>query len=130
MQGVYFETQRWLIEKLFGWRGDTFEIDRFRSHYHRNDTQIVACEGADIGWMTIVRSDDAVDLHSIYLGPAWQRRGIGTFLITQLIDEATIAGKPLTLSTAKINPALQLYTRLGFRRIGEDEFKLYLRCSR
>lgn len=34
--------------------------------------------------------------------------------------------KPLTLSTAKINPARRLYEGLGFTVVGESEFKVFM----
>ena len=123
---TYFDTQRWLIEKLFGWRGDDIEAERFRSHYHQRDTEIISVNGADIGWITVVRSPDSIDLHSIYLAAPWQRLGIGTSLVSRLIDEAKATNKPLTLSTAKANPARRLYERMGFSPIREDRFKVYL----
>jgi ribosomal protein S18 acetylase RimI-like enzyme len=41
------------------------------------------------------------------------------------MGEARAAKVPLTLSTAKINPASQLYERLGFRVVSEGEYKFY-----
>lgn len=29
VESIYFETQRWIIETLFGWRGDEFERSKF-----------------------------------------------------------------------------------------------------
>lgn len=40
--------------------------------------------------------------------------------------EAKDAGIPLTLSTAKINPAVRLYERLSFTTTASDEYKLYM----
>lgn len=126
VEDVYFATQRWLIEALFGWRGDAFEKVKFAEFYDRPHTQIILEDGSSIGWWTVVRNDDAIELGQIYLAPARQRRGIGTLLITQLLDEAQKQEKRLTLSTAKINPALSLYKRLGFFQVSETEFKIYL----
>ncbi|MGA7094137.1 MAG: hypothetical protein WBW87_05590 [Candidatus Cybelea sp.] len=43
-----------------------------------------------------------------------------------LIAEAKGADLPLTLRTAKINPATKLYERLGFTAMGSDKYKVYL----
>lgn len=66
---------------------------------------------------------------SPYIVPEAQGAGVGTLLIQQLIDEAQKTDNALTLGTAKINPALRLYTRLGFRPEREDEYKVYLRYA-
>jgi ribosomal protein S18 acetylase RimI-like enzyme len=44
----------------------------------------------------------------------------------QLMTEANAANKPLTLSTAKSNPARKLYKRPGFTEVGESQFKVYM----
>jgi len=54
-----------------------------------------------------------------------RNHGIGSSLIRQLMGEARAAKVPLTLSTAKINLASQLYERLGFRVVSEGEYKFY-----
>lgn len=42
---VFFATQRWIIERLFGWRGDEFEHRRFMEHYHPEITAIIMADG-------------------------------------------------------------------------------------
>ncbi|HEY1977379.1 MAG TPA: GNAT family N-acetyltransferase [Candidatus Baltobacteraceae bacterium] len=130
VESVYFETQRWIIEKLFGWRGDDFEKDRFLSHYHESDTSIVVVDGQDAGWICVRQEEEALHLHSIYLLSAFQKRGIGTSLIRQVIEDARAKRMPLTVSTAKINPARHLYERLGFAVSSESEFKVFMEYRR
>jgi ribosomal protein S18 acetylase RimI-like enzyme len=127
IERVYFETQRWITEALFGRRGDDFERAKFAESYDANNTRVIVVAGADAGWLTVQRST-AIHLESIYLTPGKQRIGIGTALIRGLIEEARAAGKTLKLSTAKINPARNLYERLGFVVVSEDEYKVYMKC--
>jgi ribosomal protein S18 acetylase RimI-like enzyme len=126
IESLYFETQRPIIEELFGWRGDDFERQRFAETYSEANTVIVTVDDRRVGWLTINRRPDAITLEQIYVSPAWQNQGIGSFLIRQLIEEAQAAKVPLKLSTAKINRARRLYERLGFRVVGESAFKLYM----
>ena len=125
VEGVYFETQRWLIEALFGWRGDEVEQAKFSESYDAEHTSIVVLAGEDIGWLT-VRQGEYVEVEAIYLKADQQRKGIGTELLERLIQEAEAGHVSLNLSTAKINPARRLYERLGFAVVREDEFKVYL----
>ncbi len=108
---MYFGTQRWLIEKLFGWRGDDFERRRLSEILDLAVTSIVLVDGND--------------LEQIYLSPPWQNRGVGSLLIRQLIEEAQRHRVPLRLSTAKISPARRLYERLGFVEVAQSEHKIY-----
>lgn len=126
VERVYFETQRWLIEKLFGWRGDAVERAKFDEFYDEQQTHIVQDGGRDVGWLTVLREPDRIEIDSLYIAPEQQNGGLGTFLLQQLIAESEESQKSLTLSTAKINPARRLYERLGFVAVGESEFKVYM----
>lgn len=125
-EAVYFETQRWLIEELFGRRGDEVESAKFAAFYRQDETSIIVVRGEDAGWMTVVRSGDAIELDGIYILPQFQRLGFGTALIRGLMLQASLEGKPLRLSTAKINPARALYRRLAFQETKEDRYKVYM----
>jgi hypothetical protein len=39
VESVYFATQRWLIEELFGWRGDDVERTKFAEFYDEQNTE-------------------------------------------------------------------------------------------
>lgn len=126
VESVYFETQRWIIEALFRWRGDEVERAKFSQSYDPNNTQVIEVDGEDAGWLTVQRVREHIQLDSIYLTRKWQGIGIGTALIRGLIAEANEAQVPLRLSTAKINPSRLLYERLGFVVTGKDDYKVYM----
>lgn len=100
---VYFETQRHIIEALFGWRGDEAEERKFVEFYDAANTVILSTDGQDIGWMTVQRFSNHMHLDSIYLAERKQNQGIGTSIIRDLMRECAEANVPLRLSTAKIN---------------------------
>ena len=126
IEAVYFETQRWIIERLFGWRGYEVERAKFEESYSERESEIVVLDGGDVGWLSVRRDATAIDIDAIYLLPAAQKRGIGTALVREVIGEARASGLPLTVSTAKINPARSLYERLGFVATHESEFKVFM----
>jgi predicted acetyltransferase len=122
---VFFETQRGIIESLFGWRGDDAELAQFDESLDITNTSIIVADGEYAGWITVQRAEH-IELDGIYLKPTMQRRGIGTALIRALIAEAQTTCKPLRLSTAKINPARRLYERIGFIDVSETEYKVFM----
>lgn len=126
VERVYFETQRWIIERLFGWRGDAFERCKFEEFYDERHTQIIEVDDEPAGWMTVLYEPERIEIDSIYLAKEYQNMGIGSKLLWGIIAQAEAAGKPVTLSTAKINPAKKLYERLGFVTVGENEFKAFM----
>jgi ribosomal protein S18 acetylase RimI-like enzyme len=58
-----------------------------------------------------------------------QRKGIGTCVIKTILASGRQRSQPVTLAVMKINPAVALYERLGFRITHEDEHKLYMRAE-
>lgn len=128
IERVYFETQRWIIEALFGWRGNDVESELFAEQYDAANTSIIVVDGEDAGWLTVQRGAD-IYLHSIYLAPKRQRHGIGTQLLQQLLDDGLEHGITVRLDTARINPARRLYERLGFTIVREDRFKVYMQSG-
>jgi len=125
VEDVYFETQRWIIEALFGWRGDGVEREKFRESYDVDNTNIILAGGVSVGWWTVQRSTSEIHLAAIYLLSSHQGQGIGSGVIRDLMAEADKACVPIRLSTAAINPARGLYARLGFLLTHEDRYKAY-----
>ena len=56
----------------------------------------------------------------IAVAASHRNRGIGTELLGRLIAEATAVTLPLTIHVEQMNPAMRLYERLGFRKVGEN----------
>jgi ribosomal protein S18 acetylase RimI-like enzyme len=78
------------------------------------DLRIVLVAGEPVGRLTVVRGAGELRLADIALLPAWRNAGLGTALIQQVLAEAALCGLPLRLQVALGNPAIRLYTRLGF----------------
>jgi ribosomal protein S18 acetylase RimI-like enzyme len=129
VERVFFTTQRWIIERLFGWRGDQFEHRRFRENHDVRTAQIAVVEGENAGWIDVTQRDDGIEIRGIYLLPAFQNRGVGTKILKDVIARGNAEGVPVRLSVAKINPARRLYERLGFAITDESEFKFYMELS-
>ena len=62
-----------------------------------------------------------VQILNIAIHPDWRRRGIGRELVEAVLEEAREEGAArVTLEVRRYNnPAIGLYERLGFRRVGE-----------
>ncbi|MCA1842642.1 MAG: GNAT family N-acetyltransferase [Actinobacteria bacterium] len=95
-----------------------------------NTTSVIEVGGRLAGRLRVVRRSGGIELAGIQLSPDVQRRGIGTSIIESLQAEARAAEVPLELGVEKDNPhAHRLYTRLGFRPVGETEDEHRLRWS-
>ena len=127
-RGLYFETMRWAIGRHFGWH-ETHQQASFARWFTPKEVSIITLDGADVGWIQQRQERNAIFLGSIYILPAMQRKGIGTQVIRGLLDQAEKKALAMTLAVMKVNPAFNLYERLGFRTTHEDDYKLYMTAT-
>lgn len=100
----------------------------YHEHYPQGDFSIIVRDDLPVGRLYVHRGADEVRIIDIALLPAYRNLGIGTGVLRALLAEAAAAGKPLTIHVERFNPALRLYTRLGFRAIADGG--VYLLLSR
>ena len=93
---------------------------RGRVLYQFDSIQIVRCGNSDIGMMKVVRDTNIWELIQIQVLPAYQRKGIATHLIKDVLTAADQSSVGVKLSVLKTNPARALYERLGFCVTGEN----------
>lgn len=103
------------------------QAESFRHRWDVAQVRIITLDGADVGWLQTMTHEGAYFLGQLFVETSRQRHGIGTDVVHRLIGEASRAGQAMTLGVVKINPAKQLYDRLGFRVVYEDERKFYMR---
>jgi ribosomal protein S18 acetylase RimI-like enzyme len=73
------------------------------------------------GRVLVWRSELEHQIVDIAVLPPYRGRGVGTWVLRSLIDEAQRSHKPLRLTVATDNTAaLRLYRRLGFEVTGRD----------
>jgi ribosomal protein S18 acetylase RimI-like enzyme len=110
--------------------GIPFDRDReFQRVLYRLDcARIIIRNGTRIGLLKVVRDANPWELVQIQVAPEYQRCGIGSMLLTDLLAEARAAGVGVELIVLKQNPAKQLYERLGFCVTGTDDRIYRMRC--
>jgi ribosomal protein S18 acetylase RimI-like enzyme len=96
---------------------------RFPEQWKLYEVRIILGDGVGIGWLQSAARQDGLYLSHLYIASSFQRQGIGARIMSRVIAEAAQANLPLKLDVVKINPALRLYQRLGFRISGEEEHK-------
>ena len=127
-RSVYFETMRWIIERLSGW-DEAREWKKFAQFFKLDEVRIIIADGRNVGWIQEQVDDTTINLGSFYVIPAMQRRGIGTTVLGLLLANARKQSKAVTLAVVKINPARSFYEKHGFRTTHEDEHKFYMRTD-
>lgn len=129
LAGLYAST-RWEELAPTGWSDEEKTIfcrrqfdaqsAHYRQHYPEAAFQIIERDGEPIGRLYVARWKQEIRIVDISLLPDFRGSGIGSQLLRELQDEASAAGKSLTIHVERFNRALQLYQRLGFEQI-EDK---------
>lgn len=95
-------------------------VEQVRGKVENSTTYVIRADAEPVGRLRVVRTAERVHLAGIQIHPEHQGNGIGTSVITSVIEEAQAQNLPVELEVGKHTPAAErLYTRLGFRRFGE-----------
>jgi GNAT superfamily N-acetyltransferase len=87
----------------------------YQTRFPDADYYIVLMDNQPAGRIWIGRDQEQIRLLDIALLPDFQNRGAGTFLLRHLMDEASLARKPLRHMVFVLNSdAHRFYERLGF----------------
>ena len=98
----------------------------YQSHYKGANFDLVLLKKKPVGRLYIHRQKEEIRIIDIALLPDYQNQGIGTFLLKNIMQEAKKDDKIVSLHVEKMNPALKLYERLGFKRKAEVGFRFLL----
>jgi ribosomal protein S18 acetylase RimI-like enzyme len=101
----------------------------YQENYKDTSFDVILVDGEPAGRLYVDRSPRELCVVDIALVPEWRGRGIGTYLMSALLDEARAAGQPVTLHVEDDNPAQHLYARLGFHVAGRNGPYQFLRWS-
>ena len=93
------------------------------------DASVIMVGKIDVGILCVERQPDEIRLHTLYLLPGYQARGIGGSLVYALQMEAAARCVPLRLHVLKVNPAKRFYERLGFVVEEETEYFFYMQYA-
>lgn len=92
----------------------------WKTHYASATFDVIVAGGRDVGRLYVLRMPSETRIVDVALLPDARGAGIGTALLEQLFAEADARGVPVTIHVERMNPALRLYERLGFR-LAEDK---------
>jgi len=114
------------IEEIWGW-DEAFQQQFHRDNYSTANCSIIYVGGVPAGTVEVKEDAGVIFISSLYLLPAYQRKGIGTAIIEQCIANAKASNKRVALEVLKINvQAQKLYKALGFTLTQRDETKFYM----
>jgi ribosomal protein S18 acetylase RimI-like enzyme len=97
--------------------------------YPEADYLVILSDERPAGRLYLQRWEREIRIIDIAILPEFRNQGIGTGLLHDLFKEATEEGKRVSIHVEKLNPALRLYERLGFRPIEDKGVYLLMEWS-
>lgn len=98
----------------------------YREHYPDASFDVVVLDGRDVGRLYVDRWPGEIRIMDITLLPEHRNAGVGTSLLRRLTTEAAASSRKLSIHVEVFNPALRLYTRLGFVPVADRGVYLLL----
>jgi ribosomal protein S18 acetylase RimI-like enzyme len=101
------------------WRGRNLT---YAQQYPDSEDWVISIDdGLPIGRYSLQKTLQGFRMVDLAILPEYRNRGIGSQVLQQLTRDIAATKKIFALRVEKDNPALRLYTRLGFTAIDEDE---------
>jgi ribosomal protein S18 acetylase RimI-like enzyme len=121
------------VTAIWGW-DEQRQRDFHARGFAPGHWQIITADGADAGVLIVDYRPAEIYLSRIEIHPGYQGRGIGTQLISALIDEAAQRDQDLVLDVLTVNNRAQaLYQRLGLNEVGrhgDGNIRITMRSTR
>jgi GNAT superfamily N-acetyltransferase len=116
------------VEQTWGWN-EEFQKASFVEHLPWQRFQIIAIGPIAVGGACILESPACIQLEMIIIDQRFQRKGVGSDFLADLLFRARQERRSVALRVLKVNPARTLYQRLGFVVVGEDAETIEMRAE-
>ncbi len=95
--------------------------EHYHSYYSQANFDVILLGDQAIGYLYVERSSDELRVVDLAIQAGDRNHGVGTLIMTRLLDEAKTNNKPLNIQVIKNNfGAQRFYERLGFRFTGDE----------
>ena len=113
------------IALMFDWDEDVQRGFHAKAWQERKP-DIITYDGKPIGTIATTESEDCIEIGQFFILPEYQNKGIGTYLLKNILEKADQLGMNVTLRFLKNNPAKSLYLRNGFRLVDTSEILYHM----
>lgn len=108
-------------------RGVAWDPRRFVASWDQFENFMILADGQVVGLLRLLAIDGALEIRDLQLLPSHRNQGIGSWAVAHAMSEAAARGiGVLRLRVFEENPALRLYTRLGFKVDAIDDGKVHM----
>jgi GNAT superfamily N-acetyltransferase len=109
----------------WGW-DEAFQIDLHRKRWNERPWFIIELDGQAVGTLSVQELEDHIRFGEFYLLPQHHNQGMGTELLSKVIECANALSLPIKLEYLKWNPVGSLYLRQGFQMVSENDIHYFM----
>jgi RimJ/RimL family protein N-acetyltransferase len=130
LKDLYYSSRQHEMDLLSEWTEemkDAFITQQFhaqdryyRENYEKARLQVILYDHQPIGRFYTQKREDEIRIMDVIIKSGYRGAGLGTHLIRSVMEEARQGGLAVRIHVEYNNPALRLYHRLGFEKIGEN----------
>jgi len=102
------------------------QLAEYKTKFPDAAYQVIIFNKQDAGRFYTLENDTEIRLIDITLLPRFRGKGIGTFLLEELIQKSKKVQKKISLHVDPVSPALHLYQRLGFIHVKNNGRHYYM----
>ena len=95
----------------------TGQQEHYQNKFPTASHEIILLSGRPVGRLYVARLEQEIRIVDITLMPAERNAGIGSFLLSGLLDEAGSVGKVVRIYVEDFNRSLSFFERLNFKPI-------------
>lgn len=128
LYACYKQVMHEYIDQTWGWN-EEFQKASFIEFLPWQRWQVITIDEIAVGGACILDSTSCIDLEMIIVHQRFQRMGIGSDFLANLIRRARKERRQVRLRVLKVNPARALYQRLGFVVVSEDVATIEMRAE-
>ena len=135
LEQVYFSTRvdelaltAWSDTEKIAFINQQFNAQHshYQSHFPKASYDIIIHNDTAVGRLYIDRAPEAIRIIDIALLPHYRGKGLGSQILRNILAEADEQQLSVSIHVEKINPAMSLYKRLGFKFIEDQGVYDYL----
>jgi GNAT superfamily N-acetyltransferase len=105
---------------------EQFQEAIHRTRWNERPWSIIQLAGLAIGTVSVEEKADHIRFGEFYLLPEYQRQGIGSRLLSSVLEMADAQALPVKLEYLKWNPVGSLYLRHGFRLVSQNDIHFFM----
>ncbi len=102
------------ISQLWGW-DEIVQRNFHTKAWQEKGPQIILYDNQPIGTISVIETEDYIEIGQFFILPEYQNQGIGSHLLKDILSKADESGKTTKIAYLINNPVASLYKRNGFK---------------